>query len=213
MSALTLFVGIDGAKETLDVAVRPTAEPWQVAQAAADMSTLVAPRGAMAPAWVVLEATGGCEGPLLAALAVATLPVVRAHPRQGRALAQAVGSVATTDRIAARGLAHLAEAVKPVPRPLPDAATPERRAVLLRRRHGVERLTADRQRLGPVPPRMHQASAQHSAWLEGQRRSLDDDLPRALQRRAVGQAPEAILPRMPGVGPGLSRPLLGQVPA
>jgi transposase len=201
------------AKDTLDVAVRPTAETWQVANAAADLSTLVAQRGAMAPALVVLEATGGVEGPLLAALAVATIPVVRAHPRQVRALAQAVGSVAKTDRMDARVLAHLAAAVKPVPRPLPEAATQERRALLLRRRQVVERLTAERHRLGTVPPRMHQASEQHIAWLEGQRRSLDDDLTRALQRRAVGQATEAILHRMPGVGPGLSRPLLGQVPA
>ena len=67
MSSLTLFVGIDVAKDTLDVAVRPTAETWQVANEAAEISPLVAQLEAMAPALVVLEATGGFEGPLLAA--------------------------------------------------------------------------------------------------------------------------------------------------
>ena len=128
MASLTLFVGIDVAKDTLDVAVRPTAETWQVDNEAVGINALVAQLATMAPALVVLEATGGFEGPLLAALAVAAVPVVRANPRQVRAFAQAIGILAKTDRIDARVLAHFAEAVKPVPRALPDAATQELRA-------------------------------------------------------------------------------------
>jgi len=212
MSSRTLFVGIDVSKDTLDVAVRPTAETWQVANEAAEISTLVAQLEAMAPALVVLEATGGFEGPLLAALAVAAVPVVRANPRQVRAFAQVVGILAKTDRIDARVLAHFAEAVTPVPRPLPDAATQELRALLLRRRQVVEMLTAERNRLGMAPPRIHQAIQQHIAWLEGQLASLDDDLTQAIQQSAVGQATEAVLQSIPGVGPVPSRTLLGQVP-
>ena len=212
MSSLTLFVGIDVAKDTLDVAVRPTAETWQVANEPAGINALVAQLETMAPALVILEATGGFEGPLLAALAVTRVPVVRANPRQVRAFAQAVGILAKTDRIDARVLAHFAEAVKPVPRPLPDAATQELRALLLRRRQVVDMLTAERNRLGTVPPRIHQAIQQHIAWLEGQLSSLDDDLTQAIQRSGVGQATEAILQSIPGVGPVLSRTLLGQVP-
>ena len=212
MSSLTLFVGIAVSKDTLDIAVRPPAETWQVAHEAAEISTLGAQLEAMAPALVVLEATGGFEGPLLAALAVAAVPVVRAHPRQVRAFAPAVGILAKTDRIDARVLAHFAEAVKPVPRPLPDAATQELRALLLRRRQVVEMLTAERNRLGTAPPRIHHAMQQHIAWLEGQLASLDDDLTHAIQPSTVGQATEAVLQSIPGVGPVLSRPMLAQVP-
>ena len=212
MSALTLFVGIAVAKDTLDVAVRPPAETWPGANEAAAITPLVAQLEAMAPALVVLEATGGCEGPRLAALAVAAIPVVRANPRQGRAFAPAVGRLAQTARIEARVLAHLADAIKPVPRALPEAATQARRAWLLRRRQVVARLTAERHRLGTGPPRMHQAMQQHMAWLEGQLARLDDAWTRAIPQSAVGQATEAGLPSMPGGGPGLSRPLLGQVP-
>jgi transposase len=183
-----------------------------VANETVAISALVAQLETLAPALVILEATGGFEGPLLAALAVTRVPVVRANPRQVRAFAQAVGILAKTDRIDARVLAHFAEAVKPVPRPLPDAATQELRALLLRRRQVVDMLTAERNRLGTVPPRIHQAIQQHIAWLEGQLSSLDDDLTQAIQRSAVGQATETILQSIPGVGPVLSRTLLGQVP-
>jgi transposase len=123
MSSLTLVVGSDGAKDTRDVAVRPTAETWQVAKETASINALVPQLETRAPALVILEATGGFDGPLLAALAVTRVPVGRANPRQVRAFAQAVGILAKTDRIDARVLAHFAEAVKPVPRPLPEAAT------------------------------------------------------------------------------------------
>ena len=99
MSSLTLFVGIDVSKDTLDVAVRPTAEAWQVANAAAEISTLVAQLAAMAPALVVLEATGGFERSLLAAVAVATIPVVRANPRQVRALVAYLGAADNVSRL------------------------------------------------------------------------------------------------------------------
>jgi transposase len=156
LSSPTLFGGLAVAQGTLDVAVRPTAEPWQVGNEAAGLRGLVAPLGSSAPVLVVLAAPGGFAGPLLAALAVAAGPVVRVNPRQVRAFAPAIGLLAKTDRIDARGLAHLADALKPVPRALPDAATQAVRALLPRRRHVVERLTAERPRLGTVPPRRHQ---------------------------------------------------------
>src|SRR5262249_6381261 len=213
MASLTLFVGIDVAKDTLDVAVRPTAETWQVDNEAVGINALVAQLATWPLALGVLEATGGFEGPLLAALAVAAVPVVRANPRQVRAFAQALGILAKTDRIDARVLAHFAEAVKPVPRALPDAATQELRAVLLRRRQVVDMLTAELNRLRTVRARIHNAIQQHIAWLEGQLTSLDDDLTHMIQRSAVGQATEAVLQSIPGVGPVLARTLLAQVPA
>jgi transposase len=212
MSPIALFVGIDVAKDTLDIAVRPTAATWQVPNDPAGLSTLVERLQALAPTLVILEATGGFEGPLLAALAVPAVPVVRANPRQVRAFAQAVGILAKTDRLDAGVLAHFAEAVKPLPRALPDAATQELAALLVRRRQVVEMLTAERNRLGTAPARIQEAIQQHITWLEGQLRGLDDDLTHAIQQSAVGQAKETVLRSIPGVGPVLSRTLLGQVP-
>jgi transposase len=201
------------AKDTLDVAVRPTAETWQVHNDAPGIAALVAQLAALAPPLVLLEATGGFEGPLLAALAVAAVPVVRANPRQVRAFAQAVGSLAKTDRMDARVLAHFAEAGRPTPRPLPDAETQELRALLVRRRQGIARLTAEHNRLGTAPRRIHEAIQQHIAWLAPQLTGLDDALTHAVQASAVWQVKEAVLRSIPGVGPVLSRTVLAQVPA
>jgi transposase len=213
MSTVSLFVGIDVAKDTLDVAVRPTADTWQVRNDDTGLAPLVAQLAALAPTLVVLEATGGFEGPLLAALAVAAVPVVRANPRQVRAFAQAVGILAKTDRIDARVLAHFAEAVRPTPRPLPDAETQELRALLLRRRQVIEMLTAEHSRLGTAPRRIHEAIQQHIAWLEHQLTGLDDDLTRAVQASAVWQVKDEVVRSIPGGGPVLSRTVLAQVPA
>jgi transposase len=109
---------------------------------ATGIDALVARLGPLAPTLIVLEATGGYQGPLVAALVAAALPVVVVNPRHIRAFAQAVGILAKTDRIDAQVIAHFAEAVKPAPRPLPDAQTQELRALLVRRRQLVAMVSA-----------------------------------------------------------------------
>ena len=94
----------------------------------------------------MLEATGGFELPVLAALGSAGLPVVAVNPRQVRDFAKATGKLAKTDAIDARVLAHFADAVRPAVRPLPDAATLALGALVTRRRQLVEMLTAEENR-------------------------------------------------------------------
>jgi len=205
------FVGIDVSQASLDIAVRPTAETWQVSNDEAGITTLVTQLQALAPTLIVLEATGGYHGPVTAALATASLPVVVVNPRQVRAFAQAVGILAKTDRIDARVIAHFADAVRPTPRPLPDAETQELRALVLRR-EVIAMLTAERNRLGTAPARIQPAIQQHIAWLEGQLAALNDDLTATIERSAVWQAKADVLRSIPGVGPVLSRTMLAQVP-
>ncbi len=104
-------VGIDVAKDWLDVAVQPGGEHWRVAQDAAGLAGLVARLDALAPALVVLEASGGYERPVLAALTAAGLPVALVNPRQARDFAKATGKLAKTDALDAQALAHFAQAV------------------------------------------------------------------------------------------------------
>src|SRR5437660_5528011 len=138
-----LFVGIDVAKATLDIAVRPTAETWSASNDATGIDALVLRLGAWAPTLIVLEATGGYQGPLVAALVAAALPVVVVNPRHIRAFAQAVGFLAKPAGIEARVIAHFPEAVKPAPRPLPDAEPQELRALPVRRLRLVGLVSAD----------------------------------------------------------------------
>jgi hypothetical protein len=122
---LLTFVGIDVAKDRLDVALRPQGEPRHVPNDTDAMAGIVTWLLAVAPEVLVVEATGGDEAPLVAELGVAKLPVAVVHPRQGRHFATASGQLAKTDRLDAEALAHCADAVRPTPRPLPDLAAQE----------------------------------------------------------------------------------------
>src|SRR5437870_7844611 len=204
-----LFVGIDVAKATLDIAVRPTAETWRAPNDAPGIDALVMRLGAWAPTLIVLEATGGSQGPLVAA----ALPVVVVNPRHLRACAQAVGILAKTDRSAARVMAHCAEAVTPAPRPLPDAETQELRALRGRRRQRVAMVSAALARLATAPPSIQGALQPHLASLTTPITGLDDPLTHASQTHPAWQAKDDVWQSLPGVGPVLARTRLGQVPA
>src|SRR5690348_14623332 len=115
-----VFVGIDVAQATLELAVRPAGEAWHVANDESVFGDLVERVRQLEPSLIVLEATGGIHLPLVAALAAAKLPVVAVNPRQARDFAKATRKLAKTDRIDARVLAHFAEAVRPEVRRLPD---------------------------------------------------------------------------------------------
>jgi transposase len=84
MSATPCFVGIDVAKAQLDIALRPTGERWAVANDDTGMAALVARLQAVPPTLIVLEATGGYQRAVVAALAAAGLPVAVVNPRQAR---------------------------------------------------------------------------------------------------------------------------------
>ncbi len=116
MKSLPVFAGIDVSKDRLDLALRP-GDPRTVPYDDAGIQLLVEHLQAVAPAVIVLEATGGLELPLVAALAAAELPVVIANPRQIRDFAKAAGQLAKTDQLDAQVLAHFAEVMRPVPRP------------------------------------------------------------------------------------------------
>ena len=118
-----IYIGIDVAKAKVDVAVRPTGERWEVPRDEAGIPQLVSALKALGPAVVLLEATGGLELPLVAALAADALPVVVVNPRQVRDFARASGKLAKTDALDAAVLAHFAEAMQPPVRPLRDAET------------------------------------------------------------------------------------------
>jgi transposase len=162
---------------------------------------------------IVLEATGGSQGALVAALAAAALPVVVVNPRHIRACAQAVGTLTKTDRLDAHVMAHFAEAVQPAPRPLPEAWTQELRALLVRRRQLVEMVSAERARLDTAPPGIQEAIQAPLAWLTDQITGLDAARPRASQAHPAWQRKEDGLQSIPGVGPGLARTMLAQGPA
>jgi hypothetical protein len=76
----TIFVGSDVSKATLDVALRPSGEPWRRTHEEAGIAAGIGRRQPLAPHLIVLAATGGLERLAVAALALAGLPVVVVTP-------------------------------------------------------------------------------------------------------------------------------------
>ena len=119
MSSTELFVGIDVSKDRLDVHLRPSAETLTVARDGAGLAQLTVRLATLSPKLVVLEASGGFEITVAAALAAAGLPLAVVNPAQIRAFARAIGRLAKTDRLDAELIARFAEQVRPEPRPVP----------------------------------------------------------------------------------------------
>jgi transposase len=87
--AAPTFVGIDVAKDRLDVHLRPSDEAFALSRDDRGLQALVERLAALPAALVVLEATGGFEVAVAGALAAAGLPLVVVNPRQIRDFARA----------------------------------------------------------------------------------------------------------------------------
>jgi len=206
------YVGIDVSKATLDVAVWPGGQTWQVsndeAGRAARLERLERPR----PTAIVLEATGGLELPLVGELAAVGLPVHVVNPRRVRDFAKATGRLAKTDRLDAQMLARFAEALRPEPRPLPDAATRGLRALVTRRQQLLGMLTAEQNRLATTPTPLRPRLQEHLAWLRQAIEELDRELRQTIRASDLWRDHDDRLRSVPGVGPVLSSILLAAVP-
>ncbi len=208
----TVFVGIDVAKATLDVALRPSAERWQAGNDEAGIRDLVRRLPTPGLTLVVLEATGGYEHPVAAALAEAGVGVVIANPRQIRDFARATGQLAKTDAIDAELLALFAERVRPVPRPLPTEARQLLEALVTRRRQLIEMLVAEQHRLEHARRPVRRDITAHIRWLERRLADVDRDLDHAVRTSPLWRAQDDLLQSVPGIGPITSRTLLAQLP-
>lgn len=211
-----VVVGVDVAKATLDVAVRPSDAAWTVANDEAGIRGLVAQLQALTPAQIVLEATGGYEIAVVSALALAGLPVIVVNPRAVRDFARATGQLAKTDQLDAGILARFAEQVRPAARPLADAEQQELDALLTRRRQLIDMLTAEKNRLQQVfvarGARVRKSLAAHIAYLTKELGRADADLAALVRQSPVWRERDELLQSAPGVGPVLSLTLLAALP-
>ena len=131
--------------------------------------------------------------------------MVVVNPRHARDVAKAPGPLAKTDALDARALAHVAEAVGPMPRPLPNAQADELRARLARRRPLVAMRTAEQNRLGRAPPQLQPDMQAPITWLNTRLAALDDDLDTTRRASPVWREREELLRRVPGLGPVCAR--------
>jgi len=207
-----IFAGIDVAKAHLDRAERPGSTHARYQNDEAGIARIGGQLQAQAPTLVVMEATGGREVPLAAALAAAGLAVAVVNPRQVRDCARAVGQLAKTDALDAHLLARFAEVVRPEPRPLPAADAQNLSALLARRQQVIAMLVAERQRLPTTTAALRPRVEAHIAWLRQERDDLDRELRRQSRASPAWREDDDLLQRVPGIGPVLATTLIAALP-
>jgi transposase len=212
----SVFIGIDVSSQTLEVASTDQAKTWQVANDVVGIGQLVSQTSALAPALVVLEATGGYEFEAACALQAAGLAVAVVNPRTARDFARAMGALAKTDALDARMLAAFARVLHQHPererfvKPLADTELQQLQALVLRRRQLVQMMTAERQRL-----RLAHAAARPSIErvIEFLKQELDDSEAQVAAHVQSHHAQLAqALASVPGIGAASVAVLLAELP-
>lgn len=208
------FVGIDVAKRRLDVGVLPAGRTWSLDYDDRGLAALVEELRRLAPARIVVEATGGHERRLAAELLDAGLPVAVVNPARVRQLARATGTLAKNDRLDGLSLARFGQVVRPAPRPKPPANQAELDALVARRRQLVAMIVMEANRAkGPAGPAAAAASiAAVTAALVEQRRLIDRRVAELLRSDDEWDGKVRLLTSVPGVGGVTAATLVAEMP-
>lgn len=211
---MEITVGIDVSKTVLDVHVHPAGESFAVGNDEAGLSELVGRLvGLDGLVCIGLEASGRHERLAVVELAAAGLPVVVLNPAQVRHYGQAIGQRAKTDPIDARLIALFVAAVRPEPRPMPDASSAELGALMTRRRQLVTMLVAERMRRQQASAGLVRTSiARIVTTLEDDLRELDRHIDTSVRGTPVWRDKEDLLASVPGIGKTIARTLLAELP-
>jgi transposase len=212
------YVGVDVSKDRLDVHVLPEGAAFAVARDGKGLAELVERLSALQPERIAVEATGGFETVVAAALAGASLPLVIVNPAQVRHFAQALGRRAKTDPIDASMIARFVEATKPDLRPLADEATQLLADLVARRRQIIEMqiiemIVAERNReKRVVVRRIRNSIARLIAALEKELAEIDAEIDASVRGSPAWREKEDLLASVPGVGPITARTLIAELP-
>ena len=214
MEDTATFVGIDVAKEHLDVQTWPPSTPTQFDNTPKGLTRLCkAIKRLKHVARVVLEATGGYETAAVVALAKAQLPVVVVNPRQVRDYAKAKGILAKTDTLDAAVLAQFACDIKPPVRPLPTETERAMSELVRRRGQLLQQRTADLCRLQQASLTEVIKNIRNSLkFNEKQQAEILTQLDGLIQASPVYVEKIEIMRSVKSVGPVTARALLVELP-
>jgi transposase len=207
------FVGIDVSKDRLDVHVRPSGRTFAAARDGKGLEQLINELRGLTPSLIVLEATGGFEITVAAALASAGLPLAVVNPRQIRDFARATGRLAKTDALDAQIIAMFAERIRPEPRPVADADSQVLAELMSRRRQLVEMIVMESNRSRQArDPRVQRTIKTTLKTLEAQLAELDRHVNDIVRASPVWRAADDLLTSVPGIGDVTSRTLIADLP-
>jgi transposase len=208
-----LYVGVDVSKDVLDVALGSDGELLQFPNDDQGHAALVQRLRGVNVTLAILEASGGYEAMVAAALWAAGIPVAVVNPRQIRDFARADGLLAKTDALDARLLARFGERMEPEPRAPLDEAGRELQALIVRRRQLADMLAMEKGRRAQTrSARARKSLEKHIEWLEEAVRRANKDLDQAVHNSPLWRETEDLLKSTKGVGPVTARTLLAELP-
>jgi transposase len=207
-----LYVGIDVSKAELVVAVRPSGERLTLANDRAGIKRLVGRLAELKPKLVVVEATGGLQRQVVAALWLAGIAVAAVNPSWVRNFAKGRGVRAKTDRKDAELLALFAERERPEARPPADAETQALQELVMRREQLLEMLVAEKHRLNRASGTMRKELRHHIAYLEGRLKEIEADVNKTVRRSDAWRRKSEIVRSVPGLGKTFCAMVLAKVP-
>jgi len=208
-----LYVGIDVAKDSFDVASDPAGLALALPNDPTGRQHLLDALRNHTVALTVMEATGGYERALVADLIGAGHKVVVANPRQVRDFARGIGQLAKTDRIDARVLAQFASMVKPEPRQKTSEQAVILAELVTRRRQLSDLMTQEANRLPHARhPDVRRSLKKSLRALERQIDDLDKLIRKNIDSDDGLRRKDEIVQSFKGVGPGTSAMLLSHLP-
>jgi transposase len=208
-----VFVGIDIAKEHLDICVLPKKQSWTCPNDTDGVTHLIGLLNKEAPSVIVMEATGGYEIMLAAQLGSAGLPVAVVNPRQVRDFAKGIGKLAKTDSIDAYVLARFAETNKPEPKPLPSEDEKLIKELMARRRQLVDLRASEKNRLHRARAgRVKKSVLAVIETISREIQEIDDDLDKTIKQSPLWREDEDLLKSFKGIGSVTARTMLASLP-
>lgn len=207
--SVSVVVGIDVAKDTLDVCILPASPPQQqqqqhsfsVPNAQEGVRTLIDRLAPHRVQLLVVESTGGYERRAAIELMAAGIAVAIVNPTRVRRFAEALGTLAKTDAIDARVLAEFARRIEPR-----ASEKPSQRQVLLdelltRRRQLVSMKVMESNRHAQAVGKLAvRQIVSHLRHLQKQIEQIDGELDQLLDHDSDFKERVELIDTVPGIG-------------
>jgi transposase len=208
-----LWIGIDIAKASLDVAIGPDAPCATYPNTPAGHHRLIHDLRRVAVAGLVLEATGPYHLELVTALQAAGYRPSVLNPQRIHAYRRSTGKRAKNDVTDAVLLARFGTQQQPAPARIATPTEQHLRALVARREDLVGIRTAEKTRLASERSTVLQLSLKtHIAWLTAQIADLEQAIDALIAADPALAHRRAVLLSVPGIGPVISAVLVAYLP-
>jgi len=206
-------VGIDVAKNKLDLADSTSTKHWTTTNDHKGFITIKKEMRKIKPDLIILESTGGYERSLVIELVEANLPVIVINPRRVCQFKNADAQLAKTDAIDARTLVKFGLRMNPEFRPLINKKTLVLKEFISRRRQLIKMQSSEKQRLKQaISTKVKRSIKKSLKLIEQQINTIDHELDQQFEEDEDYRNKRALLTNIPGVGPVTTQTLLVEVP-